>query len=71
MNSDKFFQLNSIKIEDRTIVPIVHLDVTVFKNIFFNIDFEVSAFKIIENKKIYFININLNQNDFEYIIKCF
>ena len=69
MLGKKIFVLNSIKIENRLLFPIVSLKVLTFDNLFFNIDYEILAFKIIENELTYFKNISLSEKDFNSLKK--
>ena len=69
MIGKKIFILDAIKIENRLLFPIVLLNLSTFDDFFFNMDYEVLAFKIIENELTYFKNINLSQNDFDYLKK--
>ncbi len=71
MKTKKFFQLESIKTGNRIIYPIAILKIASFKNTFFDLQYEISAFKIIENKKIYYKNLNLNQDELDYVINSF
>lgn len=71
MNARKFFILDPIIIDEKKIYPIGLLKIMVFKDMFLNIDYEISLIKIIENKKIYYKNVNLSQKDFECIKNYF
>ncbi|MBR0472403.1 MAG: hypothetical protein IJI98_06855 [Methanosphaera sp.] len=71
MNYKKFFELDSITVANKEIYPIVLLKLINVKDTFFNIDYEVVMFKIIENKKIYYKNVILSQKDFEYVKNFF
>lgn len=63
----KFFLLNPFYIEKRIIYPIVSLKVFKLNNLFLNIDYEVVALKIEENKNIYFKNVNLSKKEFNVV----
>ncbi|RAP47011.1 MAG: hypothetical protein BZ135_02920 [Methanosphaera sp. rholeuAM6] len=69
MNGKKIFILDAIKIENRVLFPIVSLKLSTFDDLFFNIDYEVLAFKIIENELTYFKNITLSQENFDLLKK--
>lgn len=71
MHARKFFQLKSITVGNKKMYPIALLKIIIIKDTFFSIDYEISAFKIIENKKVYFKNINLSQKDFDTVSKSF
>lgn len=67
MFGKKFYILNPIEIGNRIIYPIVLLKFMQINNIFYNISYEVSAFKIIENNNTFFKNLSLNKKDFQHI----
>lgn len=69
MNGKKIFILDAIKIENRVLFPIVSLKLSTVDDLFFNIDYEVLAFKIIENELTYFKNITLSQENFDLLKK--
>lgn len=71
MDAKKFFPLEPIIVGDKKIIPIGLLKIMLIKDTFFNVDYEISLIKIIENKKIYYKNVNLAQKDFEHIINNF
>ena len=63
----KNYLLDSINIGERRIFPIASLNIVFLKNTFFSYDFKVVAFKIIEKDLIYFINLDLSDEEFENI----
>ncbi|WP_461436269.1 hypothetical protein [Methanosphaera sp.] len=65
----KKYLLDSINIGERKIFPIASLNIVFLKNNFFSYNFKVVAFKIIENDLIYFINLDLSDEDFDIIKK--
>lgn len=65
----KKYLLDSISIGERKIFPIASLNIVFLKNKFFSYDFKVVAFKIIEKDLIYFINLDLSDEEFDKIKK--
>ena len=65
----KKYLLDSINIGERKIFPIASLNIVFLKNKFFSYNFKVVAFKIIENDLIYFINLDLSDEEFINIKK--
>lgn len=65
----KKYLLDSISIGERKIFPIASLNIVFLKNNFFSYNFKVVAFKIIENDLIYFINLDLSDEEFINIKK--
>ena len=65
MESEKTYELDSIKIGDREITPIASLKVSKIGEVFINIDFSTVAIKIIENDKLYLKNISLSEDSFK------
>ena len=65
----KKYLLDSINIGERKIFPIALLNIVFLKNKFFSYNFKVVAFKIIENDLIYFINLDLSDEEFINIKK--
>ena len=59
--SKKYLKLKSIHLGDRTINPIASLTVLSYDGIFYFVDYEVVAFKIKENEKVYYKNLSLTK----------
>ena len=71
MFEKKILLLDSIKVNNRLLFPIVSLTYSTFDKLFFNVDYKVLALKIVENENIYFKNIDLSEKDFIEIKKRF
>lgn len=65
----KKFELDSISIDGRKIIPIALLEIYALNKDFFSFNFKVVAFKIIEKDLIYFINVSLSEKEFKNIKK--
>ena len=68
MISEKYL-LDSINIGERKIFAVASLNIVFLKSKFFSYDFKVVAFKIIEKDLIYFINLDLSDEEFDNIKK--
>jgi len=71
MFEKKILLLDSIKVNNRLLFPIVSLTYSTFDKLFFNVDYKVLALKIVEKENIYFKNIDLSEKDFIEIKKRF
>ncbi|MBQ6219563.1 MAG: hypothetical protein IJJ47_07530 [Methanosphaera sp.] len=69
MLDKKIYYSKPLVIESRSIYPLVLLKVLNVKNTFVNVDFCVLALKIIEKEKLYYINISMENDDFEKLLK--
>lgn len=70
MNAKKYLILEANEIGGRTIHPIACLEVNK-KNSFIGIHYQVVAFKIIEENKVYFKNVSLTEEKFKKIRNSF
>jgi hypothetical protein len=69
MFNEKIYLLDAIKIEKRLLHPIVSLKVIMLDDIYFSLDYELLAFKIIEEDKTYYASLNLSDEQLDDIKK--
>lgn len=69
MFADKLVELEKIDCGDRICYPIAKLSICHIQDKFMTIDYQVVAFRIIEENTVYYINISLTDDEFNILTK--